>query len=145
MDEDVIPMTIAFLRERLGAEAEPAVALIQARNDFGTAKYGKPLTSFDGRNTIADAQEEAADLLNYLTKLRHEWDEVAGMLERAAIACEWWSGKPMDPPSAPIVRAQELRDTAARMRQDIARIEPNPSAYRTPAERLAAMDVEGAS
>jgi hypothetical protein len=124
-DEDVIPRTIAFLRERLGAEAEPAVALILARDKFGTVKYGKPLQTFDGRNTLWDRAEELADDLNYTLKFIAEWGEVAGLLERAVeVLVTYFALYPPKENSIANKTAIELRETAARMRRDIERIEP---------------------
>lgn len=120
-DEDVIPMTVAFLRERLGAEAEPAVALIMARDKFGQAKYGKPLRTFDGRKTLKDRAEEIADDLNYTIKFMDEWGEVAGLLEETAEFIEVIEPQLTCYPEEVI---EELRETAARMRRDIDRIEP---------------------
>lgn len=132
MDNDVIPMTIAFLRERLGDEAEPAVALIQARNDFGTEKYGKPLRTFDGRKTLWDRAEEIADDLNYTLKFLHEWDEVADMAQRAGdfiSSIDTFLIEARVPVTSREAKrlAAELRETAARMRKDVARIQPKPA------------------
>lgn len=128
MDNDVIPMTIAFLRELLGAEAEPAVALILARNEAGDITYGQPLRTFDGRKTLWDSAEELADALNYTLKFLHEWDEVAGLLERAATTTEdiigHFPGINWEHTRQEIA---ELRETAARMRKDVARIQPKPA------------------
>ena len=132
MDKDVIPMVHAF---------------IDSRDAAGMETYGKPLTTFDGRNSIADAQEEAGDLLNYLTKLRSEWGAIADLLEQSADAIEsmweFWESA-VCPTSEQIAATHvKLRETAARMRQDTARTEPSGAAYRTPAERLAEMSAGG--
>ena len=124
VSEDVIPMVHAFINQR---------------DALGTAKYGKPLTTFDGRNSIRDAQEEAGDLLNYLTKLVAEWEVVADLLEDCARYLGF-NGEPSAEGYELLLRAQ---DTAARMRRDVARVEPASAAYRTPTERLAAMDAGG--
>lgn len=157
MDNDVIPMTIAFLRERLGDEAEPAVALILARDEAGTIKYGQPLRTFDGRKTLWDRAEELADDLNYTLKFLHEWDEVAGLLELAAARIDPHFGHTPDDVNGhphPAICSEctsnlgedgqdwtddqveywrssdptviRIRETAARMRKDVARIQPKP-------------------
>jgi hypothetical protein len=129
LDEDVIPRTVAFLRERLGDEAEPAVALIMARDAAGTITYGKPLRTFDGRNTIKDAMEEAADQLNYLVKLEREWGEGAGMVRDAGSFISMVDAFVLEG-SFPVTSrdaqrlAGALLETAERMRRDIERIEP---------------------
>ena len=59
--------------EKLG-DSGPAIDLIKQRTAFGIKKYGQPLMSEDGRNTIIDALQEAGDLMQYIwkAKLRHE-------------------------------------------------------------------------
>lgn len=39
---------------------------MKARNKFGTAKYGTPLKTFNGRNALIDAYQECLDLCVYL-------------------------------------------------------------------------------
>ena len=48
--------------------------VIVQREKIGMATYHRPLTAFDGRDTLQDAIEEAADLLQYLVKLKVERD-----------------------------------------------------------------------
>ena len=52
--------------------------VINQREKIGMAIYHRPLTAFDGRDTLQDAIEEAADLLQYLVKLKVERDDAAG-------------------------------------------------------------------
>lgn len=153
MSEDVIPMVHAF---------------IDSRNDAGMGTYGKPLTTFDGRNTIRDAQEEAGDLLNYLTKWAAEWPVIANLLDQAADFVGYFESlfpgevdRYIQRGGAPVT-ADQLVVTAGRMRGDVdltsarsscpcddckARISDAhtfaSAAYRTPAERLAAMHAGG--
>ena len=49
--------------------------VIVQRERIGMATYHRPLTAFDGRDTLQDAIEEAADLLQYLVKLKVERDK----------------------------------------------------------------------
>lgn len=49
-------------------ERAEAIKLISERCKKGLAEYGQPLMSEDGRDTIRDAREEAADLLQYIYK-----------------------------------------------------------------------------
>jgi hypothetical protein len=37
-----------------------------ARREMGTAKYGTPLRTFNGRSALMDAYQEVLDLANYL-------------------------------------------------------------------------------
>lgn len=39
--------------------------IMEKRNQFGIEKYGVPLSSFNGRNSLQDAFEEALDLVVY--------------------------------------------------------------------------------
>jgi hypothetical protein len=48
------------------------IAEIQARRDLGTARYGTPLMTHNGRDALQDAWEEAIDLAAYLTQMRME-------------------------------------------------------------------------
>ena len=48
--------------------------VINQREKIGQATYGRPLLAGDGRDTLQDAIEEAADLLQYLVKLKTERD-----------------------------------------------------------------------
>ena len=44
--------------------------LIEERNNFVIEKYGQPLYSEDGRNSIEDARQELGDLLQYVCKIK---------------------------------------------------------------------------
>ena len=48
--------------------------VINQREIIGRATYHRPLLAGDGRDTLQDAIEEAADLLQYLVKLKAERD-----------------------------------------------------------------------
>jgi hypothetical protein len=51
---------------------------LRARVERGTREYGEPLTTFNGRNALQDAYEEALDLCLYLKQALLEqaraWD-----------------------------------------------------------------------
>ena len=47
---------------------DQVIADFKARDDFGRKKYGVPLMTEDGRDTLQDAYEEALDLAVYLKK-----------------------------------------------------------------------------
>jgi len=47
---------------------------IEARVAYGVRKYGERLTSHNGRDTLADAYQEALDLAMYLRQLLYERD-----------------------------------------------------------------------
>ena len=73
-----------FCAEEGAYEADPPVKwtsptitdmvidIIRQREKIGIATYHRPLLAGDGRNTLQDAIEEAADLLQYLVKLKVE-------------------------------------------------------------------------
>ena len=44
------------------------IELIMERDIFGREKYGQPLMSMDGRDTVEDARQEIGDLLQYTHK-----------------------------------------------------------------------------
>jgi len=48
--------------------------VLNQREIIGRATYHRPLLAGDGRDTLQDAIEEAADLLQYLVKLKAERD-----------------------------------------------------------------------
>lgn len=62
-------LVIADLQER---GHRPAVALIRQRKAFGLAKYSSVLQPGNGRDAVADAAEEAADLVVYLRQAQAE-------------------------------------------------------------------------
>ena len=47
---------------------------LQARLEFGIAKYGQPLQPFNGRDALKDAYEEILDLAVYLRQQLWERD-----------------------------------------------------------------------
>jgi hypothetical protein len=52
--------------------------VIDQREKIGMATYHRPLLAGDGRDTLQDAIEEAADLLQYLVKLKVEREGTGG-------------------------------------------------------------------
>lgn len=57
--EDIFPLVLADM---------------EARRKQGLEKYGRPLTSFNGRDALQDAYEEALDLAQYLRQAIAERD-----------------------------------------------------------------------
>lgn len=53
-----------------------------ARRAMGTAKYGTPLRTFNGRNALMDAYQEVLDLANYLRQRIAEEDAKAAAAEQ---------------------------------------------------------------
>lgn len=51
------------------------IADMQARDDFGRAKYGTTLQAFNGRDALVDAYQEALDKVVYLRQaiIEREW------------------------------------------------------------------------
>lgn len=64
--QSVTPALLEWLKDHHASEK--VISTIQQRYEFGLNKYGQPLMTQDGRDTFRDAQEEAADLLQYLYK-----------------------------------------------------------------------------
>lgn len=48
------------------------IGLIEERRDLGKQRYGRPLQTFNGRNAVRDALEEALDLATYLMQVEME-------------------------------------------------------------------------
>lgn len=71
LGESVPEQLISFLQD------EKAVQLIKERNEFGMEKYGQPLMSKDGRNTIEDARQELGDLMQYCYKARINGEDLS--------------------------------------------------------------------
>lgn len=42
------------------------IADMNARDEFGNRKYGRPLTAFNGKNALQEAYEECLDMAVYL-------------------------------------------------------------------------------
>ena len=55
------------------------IKLIKARDNFGRQKYGQPLMTKDGRNSIEDAKQEFGDLLQYVYKARLNNEDVSSI------------------------------------------------------------------
>ena len=65
LGEPVTPRLVAWLEQR----GDHGVAdLVRARDAFGRAKYGQPLTTEDGRDTMEDLAQEIGDALQYACK-----------------------------------------------------------------------------
>lgn len=74
---------------------------VLAREKIGDAEYGKPMRSFDGRNSLQDAYEEALDMAVYLRKAIEEQkkaDEALKQLQetlgvafgKSPAPASWW-------------------------------------------------------
>lgn len=66
---EVTPLLIEWLSSQT-ADSSPIIALIEARRLYGLSKYGQSLMTEDGRDTMEDARQEAADLLQYIYKAK---------------------------------------------------------------------------
>ncbi|MGW9067852.1 hypothetical protein ACWGQT_00170 [Streptomyces yangpuensis] len=51
---------------------ERLIGMIKERRTLGIQRYGRPLETFNGRNAVQDALDEALDLATYLTQVRME-------------------------------------------------------------------------
>lgn len=74
-----VPVTALLIKwlgtiETNGAQA--AVDLVTARDAFGRAKYGQPLMTEDGRDTVEDALQELGDLLQYTYKAKLNGEDI---------------------------------------------------------------------
>lgn len=61
----VTPCLVAFLKSK-GERATGE--LVKSRSRFGELKYGQPLMTLDGRNSVEDALQELGDLMQYIWK-----------------------------------------------------------------------------
>ena len=71
----VWPAVMADLQERPLRQFRHLVPHMQARHEFGLAKYGTPLKTNNGRDAMVDALQEALDLVAYLSQLLLELPE----------------------------------------------------------------------
>lgn len=72
---EVLPRLIDGLPQYWGAfERECIKDLLTARVEVGVERYGKPLSTFNGRSADQDAIEEALDLMLYLK----QWEMESG-------------------------------------------------------------------
>lgn len=55
---------------------QSAINLVASRNSFGIQKYGQPLMSQDGRDSVEDAMQEMGDLLQYLYKAKLNGEDI---------------------------------------------------------------------
>lgn len=85
----VTPALLAWLETLAHVKGAPELsALVRERDAFGRAKYGQPLMSDDGRNTVEDARQELGDLAQYLFKARMQgvdWDELRALINIVAL------------------------------------------------------------
>lgn len=65
--DEVTPKAVEWLR-RTGRDR--LVPVIEARAAFGLAKYGQPLRTGNGRDTVEDLRQEIADAIQYAVKGR---------------------------------------------------------------------------
>jgi len=56
---------------------DDGIELIRQRSAFGIKKYGQPLMSQDGRDTLRDAEDELGDLIQYAFKARMNGDNLS--------------------------------------------------------------------
>lgn len=62
--------------------------LLIKRDAFGRAKYGQPLMSLDGRDSVQDAEEEIGDLLQYTFKAIMNKQDVSRIKTHVRVLCE---------------------------------------------------------
>jgi len=70
------------LRASIDMDDEIRAALIrgiEARRELGIRKYGRPLETFNGRDALADAWDEALDLWTYVNQLEMEDNDTGSL------------------------------------------------------------------
>jgi hypothetical protein len=55
--------------------------LIMARHNYGMDKYGQPLKTEDGRDSVEDGRQELGDLMQYLFKAKMNGEDIAPIME----------------------------------------------------------------
>lgn len=65
------------------------IALVEARRAFGIEKYGQPLMSQDGRDTLEDLRQEIGDAVAYTFKALISGEGDADDIEQLAQVVEW--------------------------------------------------------
>ena len=66
----------AFRKWSLEHGHPEAHALSEKRDAFGQSKYGQPLMTKDGRDTVQDIEEEIGDMFHYLYKAKMNGENV---------------------------------------------------------------------
>jgi len=98
---------------------------LRQRAAFGANKYGVELTAFNGRNPLKDKREELLDALVYNEQDLMEREAVADLLDRAMVQIKGLSRHaPIEMKPSSRTLAEECREMARKLRQDIKRIEP---------------------
>lgn len=87
----VLPLVVAEVRQ---CASERVAAWLNTdlihRTVIGTATYGEPLQTHNGRDALVDAYQEALDLLQYLKQAEMESPErlaLSGMFHDALLLC----------------------------------------------------------
>jgi NTP pyrophosphatase (non-canonical NTP hydrolase) len=101
-----------------------AIEFLEQRQRDGISKYGKPLTTQDGRTTEIDALQEAGDLLMYLMKQCMEqkrgfaqgFNAFARTVHAWAIGKGWWE-KPREVGTQIALMHSELSEALEYVRQ----------------------------
>lgn len=75
------------------------IAFIEERKQLGIERYRSPLMTYNGRNSLQDALEEALDLTVYLMQVRMEWDGRATALRRVSALVALGSSEQIQPGS----------------------------------------------
>lgn len=75
----ILPQTIKLLAKADVSDVVPLVREdLRARRDAGRKKYGTELHTFNGRDALLDAYQEACDLVVYFVQYREEMLELEG-------------------------------------------------------------------
>lgn len=71
---------INWISENGGEDSKACIELIRERDLFGRQKYGQPLMTKDGRNTIEDLRQEIGDALQYTMKAIENGEDLSPVL-----------------------------------------------------------------
>lgn len=80
---DAVIGRVLLMRDRIEGMApdhEALIELMRARDEFGLRKYGTRLQPFNGRDSLADAIDEALDLCVYLENDHAENPDLPGRM-----------------------------------------------------------------
>lgn len=62
---------------------ERVIEDLKARTELGLKKYGRPLTTFDGRKSLQDLYEELLDACQYIKKAIMEEEQMQALVNQA--------------------------------------------------------------
>ncbi len=79
VSEDLLG-ALHFYDESDNKDESTAEKLIKERVKYGMKKYGQPLMTDDGRDSIIDALQEAGDLMQYIWKAKMNKEDLSQVI-----------------------------------------------------------------